>query len=178
MSRSMPWFALSLCLMASGAAAQRPAARPEAARADTAPLSAARTPVNRLACRTSLNPSTPGADSSSDASRRTTIHDAPSRLQAIDTTIVLAIADHRWTASRYDGGIALGTDPSGWASRWDACIGAAVHLGQATVALHDVRGTIRLHIDPTALTHLSGTSSPVGPSTDSSRTPPAAPPRR
>jgi hypothetical protein len=178
MNRVTPPLTLSLCLVAAqGVAAQRPAARPGAQRVDTAYLSPPLTPVNTLACRTSPAPLASSADSSGSASRLVEIHEAPYRPRAIDTTIVLAIADRRWTASQYDGGIALGTDSSGRVSRWNACAGAAVHLGQATAALHNVRGTIHLRIDAAALTHLNGTSSPAG-QRDTSRTPPAAPPRR
>jgi hypothetical protein len=178
MSRMSPVStALLVVVAAQSAGAQRHVARPGAQRVDTAYLSPPLTPVNTLACHTSPAPRAPSADSSGGASRLVEIHEAPYRPRAIDTTIVLAIADHRWTASQYDGGIALGTDSSGRVSHWNACAGAAVHLGQATAALHNVRGSIHLRIDPTALTHLGGTSSPVG-QRDSSPTPPAAPPRR
>ena len=72
---------------------------------------------------------------------------------ALDTTVVLDIADRTWTRDSLNAGLAFGAAGTTGAQSapWRICTGASASLGRVTASLQGVHGLIHLRIDPSAL---------------------------
>lgn len=79
---------------------------------------------------------------------------------ALDTVITLDIRDRAWQRDTLTTGVAFGASGNAGSQRapWRTCVGVSARFGHVTANLHNVRGRIHLHVDPSALDSIGHTS--------------------